>query len=123
MICINTKMPTGCDYCFAKKDDFTGRHMPSICQITHKALPVDAKHRPKNCPLKEMKEERKTKMIEKTIVYAVPTYYKQTVKVPQGLDDTDIIDLWERDELETGEVEDFDNIFSESITDVFVLED
>ena len=62
-------------------------------------------------------------MIEKTIVYAVPTYYKQTVKVPEGLDDTDIIDLWERDELETGEVEDFDNIFSESITDVFVLED
>ena len=62
-------------------------------------------------------------MIEKTIVYAIPTYYKQTVKVPEGLDDTDIIDLWERDELETGEVEDFDNIFSESITDVFVLED
>lgn len=123
MICINTKMPTGCDYCFAKEDDFTGRHMPSICKITNKVLPCDTKHRPKNCPLKEMKEERKTKMIEKTIVYAVPTYYKQTVKVPEGLDDTDIIDLWEKDELETGEVEDFDNIFSESITDVFVLED
>lgn len=62
-------------------------------------------------------------MIEKTIVYAVPTYYKQIVKVPEGLDDTDIIDLWERDELETGEVEDFDNIFSEQIEDIFVLED
>ena len=62
-------------------------------------------------------------MIEKTIVYAVPTYYKQTVKVPEGLDDTDIIDLWERDELETGEVEEYDNIFADQIEDVFVLED
>ena len=62
-------------------------------------------------------------MIEKTIVYAVPTYYKQTVKVPEGLDDTDIIDLWERDELETGEVEEFNNIFADQIEDVFILED
>ena len=43
-------------------------------------------------------------MIEKTIVYAIPTYYKQTVKVPEGLDDFDIIDMWENDKLETGEV-------------------
>ena len=62
-------------------------------------------------------------MIEKTIVYAIPTYYKQTVKVPEGLDDFDIIDMWEHDKLEEGEVEPFDNIFMGQPEDIFVLED
>ena len=65
------------------------------------------------------------KMGNGSIVYAIPTYYKQTVKVPEGLDDFDIIDMWENDKLETGEVEPFDNffdnLFSGQIEDIFVL--
>jgi hypothetical protein len=61
MIYINIEMPIGCNKCFAKEDDFTGRG-PSICKITNEIIPFDMEQfRPEDCPLKEKSETEKEK--------------------------------------------------------------